>query len=180
MSDDLIVAPDESGVVRVFEIALDGAEAEAFEKDSGALATALGVDTIDPRYADVFPVRRLAGLSLTDYLAEGHGIPPADLDDHAIALNGLEGWVAAVASGAFGPGGQTLTVSAPLRFVAALSEDRPEVTFGDLPTASAEGNTAAAPPAGEERAPAKKSGRNVVLIALALIILAFLAMEGFR
>ena len=42
------------------------------------------------------------------------------------------------------PGGQTLTVSPPLRFVTALSEDRPEVSFGDLPSASAEG-TAASP-----------------------------------
>jgi hypothetical protein len=180
MSDDLKVTADESGVVRVFEVALDGAEAEAFEKDSGALAAALGVDTIDPRYADVFPIRRLAGLSLTDYLAEGHGIPPADLDDHAISLNGLEGWVAVVASGAFGPRGQTLTVSPPLRFVTALSEDRPEVSFGDLPSASAEGTAASPAPVGEEPAPKKKAGRNVVLIVLALIILAFLAMEGFR
>jgi len=181
MTQTLTIPPDEQGVVRVFDIELEGGAAEAFAIDPEAPARALGLSELNTRYVDVFPVSRLAGLSLTDYLVEGHGIPPETLDAHAQDLNGLRGHVAVITSGAFGDGARTLEVAAPLRHVATLAEDRPELHFGDLPSEGAKRQATPTP----EAAPAQDNGRPytsrrvvaaVILVVFVLAIVLFGAL----
>ena len=182
MTETLTISPDEQGVVRVFDVDLEGDAAEAFATDPDAPARALGLSGLNARYVDVFPVSRLAGLSLTDYLIEGHGIPPETLDEYAQDLNGLRGHVAVISSAAFGDGARRLEVGPPLRHVATLAEDRPELHFGDLPSESAKREPAPARAA----APARDGGRPhkprravaaVILVVFVLAIVLFGALS---
>lgn len=181
MNGPLDIPRHERGVVRIFDVALDGEEAERFAGDPAAIAQALGVGAIDPRYVDIFPVGRLAGLAMTDYLAEGHGIPPEALDDLAGPLNGLAGHVAVIASGAFGEGGVTLTVRPPLRHVATVAEDLPQVSFGDLPYEGARGALTGTPE--DTPAPPARGGIRhhhiVAAVILVIFVLGILLSGGF-
>ena len=181
MTDELTVSPGERGIVRVFDLALERDEAEAFADDPKALAHALGVDDLNAHYVDVFPVSRLAGMSLADYLADGHGIPPGAFDDHAAALNGLTGHVAVVTSGAFGEGGQTLAVAPPLRHVATLAEDSAAARFGELPSDSARRTPAPAsePPAAAREGRPYKPHHIVAGVILVIFVLGIVLFGGF-
>ena len=177
MSEALTVREGESGVVRVFRVQLDGAEAVAFAASPDAVARALGVDSLDPEYVDVFPVARLAGLDLTIFLTEGHGIDPESLAAAADRLNGLGGYVAIVTSEAFDGQAVTLRVAAPLELAGVYAEDRAAVNFTPLPSESARGTlsgaTVKAPPAGPKT---RSRGRLLILVLLAA---AFVALAYF-
>lgn len=177
MSDALTVTEAETGVVRVFRVQLDGADAVAFAADPDATARALGLESIDPEYLDVFPVARLAGLDLTIFLTEGHGIDPESLDADATRLNGLSGYVAILTSEAFGGEGARLKVAPPLELVGAYAEDRASASFTPLPSESARGTLggATAKTAGSQAT--RRSGRRLVI--LLLLAAAFVALAVF-
>ncbi len=181
MTATLSIPAGEQGTVRLFALDLPPDEARALASDPSAVAIALGAPDLDPGRLDVFPVSRVAALGLSAYLAQGHGIPPEALAPDAARLDALEGHVAVVAAGAFGPEARTLTVAPPLRLLGAWQEELPRVTFGTLPSRGAEGTLdgAAAPsPA------ARRSGRTVqrilTVLILILAILGFILLNGGR
>lgn len=55
MSDRIEIRESESGVVRVFDVNLDRAEAETFNRRNGSwpLRDALGAETLDPHHVDL-------------------------------------------------------------------------------------------------------------------------------
>ena len=180
MSAGLTVPPYETGTVRVFALALDGADAQAFADDPAAIARALGTETVDPRYVDVFPTSRLEGVGLAAYLRDGHGLAAEALGPDAAMLDAHRGWVAVIASGAFGDKATTLSPSAPLRLVGTYSETPPPVSFDPLPSGGAEGTLGgpAAPPPPPMRG--GRSGKYLALLVLLLIGAAFVFLGGGR
>lgn len=178
MSGTITVPPLESGVVRIFAVDLDDAAARAFADDTEAQAAALGVEDVDGRYVDVFPISRIEGIGLAAYLREGHGLPDAALDDAAPGLEALDGWVAVIGSRAFGEGGVDLAPAAPLRLVATLRDSPEPVSFDPLPSAGAQGTLGGpvAPPAPPVRG--GRAGRLVAMGILLLIVVAFLVLGG--
>lgn len=179
MTGSLAIPAGERGTVRLFAVDLPPEEAHAFAADPSAVPRALGAPDLDPGHVDIFPVSRIAALGLRAFLAEGHGIPPAALAADAAALDALDGHVAIVAAGAFGPGARSLAVAPPLRLVGTYHEELAPVAFGPLPSGGAEGvlgGPAAAPPS----APGTGRGMQRVLTVLLLIlaILGFILLNG--
>jgi hypothetical protein len=180
MTETIAIPPDERGTVRLFALDLPPEEARAFVADPGAVARALGAPDLDPSRIDVFPVSRIAALGLPAYLAEGHGIPPEALAPDAARLAALDGHVAVIAAGAFGPKARTLSVAPPLRLVGHWQEDAAPVAFGSLPSRGAEGTLGApAPPPPAPRAGGGKRWLLAILI-LVLAILGFIILIGGR
>jgi hypothetical protein len=181
MTTTLTIPPGERGTVRLFAIDAPPEEARAFADNPAAVARALGAPDLDLRHIDVFPVSRIAPLGLAAFLAEGHDIPAEALAADADALSALDGQVAVLASGAFGPQGRTLEVTPPLRFVGAWAEARPPVTFSTLPSGGAEGvlGGPAAPPATAPRAGGGMR-RLLTVLLLILAIIGFIVLNGGR
>jgi hypothetical protein len=173
MTDTLTIPPDERGAVRIFAVDLPPEEARAFAADPTAVPRALGAPDLDPGHIDVFPVSRVAALGLSVFLAEGHGIPPEALAGDAAKLDALDGYVAVVAAGAFGPAARTLTVAPPLRLVGTYRESIPPVSFSPLPTESATGVLG-----GPSAKPVPTPGGSNVTRMLTILLL-ILAVVGF-
>lgn len=180
MSTGLTVPPYETGIVRVFAVDLDGTDAQAFAEDPAAIARALGADTVDPRYVDVFPTARLEGVGLAAYLREGHGLAAEAIGPDAATLDARDGWVAVIASGAFGDKATTLSPSAPLRLIGTYSDTPSPISFDPLPSGGAEGTLGgpAAPPPPPMRG--GKAGKYLALAVLLLIVAAFVLLGGGR
>lgn len=171
--DPIRIPAAEQGIVRVFAIDLEDAEAEEFAKDPSRLAEALGVPEINPEYVDVFPMERLAGIELSRFLEDGHGVAEADLARDRAELDRMSGHVAVVTSRAFGSGDLVLKVVSPLRLVGTYAEDRPPVSFEALPSESARG---AIPPPAFPPPPPMRGGRAGKIMALLVIAAAFIAL----
>ncbi len=169
------VPSTERGVVRVFELGLEGEAARGFAHDPGRVAAALGADEIDIDHVEAFPLSDLAEMRLVDYLSEGYGIEPAEMAADASRLGAIDGWVAIVASPAFGGRAQTITPRAPLSLVASFAEDIAPPRFEDLPSGGAEGivvgSPGDAPPVGRSRGP------MIVLLILVAIVVAVFALR---
>jgi hypothetical protein len=178
MTETLTILPGERGTVRVFAVDLPPEEARAFAADPTAVPRALGAPDVDPGHVDVFPVSRVAALGLPTFLAEGHGIPPEALAADAAKLDALDGHVAVVAAGAFGPAARTLTVAPPLRLVGTYRESIPPVSFSPLPAESATGvlGGLASPPVPTPGG----SGltRMLTILLLILAIVGFIVLNG--
>ena len=180
MTTTLDIPPGERGTVRLFAVDLPPDEARAFAADPGAMARALGMPDLDADRVDVFPVSRIAALGLPAFLAEGNGIPPSELEKDAAALEALDGHVAIVGSGAFGPAARRLTVAAPLRLVGAWSEDIPPIRFDTLPSEGAKGvigGRAVPPPPAPPRA---RHVKVMTVIILLIAVLGFIVLNGGR
>lgn len=177
MTGTLAIPAGERGIVRLFAVDLPPEEARAFAADPHAVARALGAPDLDPARIEIFPVARVAAIGLPAYLAEGHGIPPAMLAPDASRLEALDGHVAIVAAGAFGPEAQTLAVAPPLRLVGQWREDLPPISFGTLPSESAKGmmGSQAAPTAPPRN---RALPRLLTVLILVLAILGFIILNG--
>jgi hypothetical protein len=180
MTQTLTIAPGERGTVRVFALDLPPEEAQAFAADPTAVPRALGTSDIDPGHVDVFPVSRIAALGLPAFLAEGHGIPPEALAADAAALDALDGHIAVVGAGAFGPAGRSLTVAPPLRLVGTYSEAVPSVSFTPLPAESATGILGGATPPPAPTPGGSGLTRILTVLLLILAIVGFIVLNGGR
>lgn len=191
MSDRISVPAEEYGVVRVFTLDISGAEKAAYlppEDEAGAegwkLPDALGAERLDPRYVQVFALRELEGMGFSDYLVEGQGIAEEELSGDRGRLDGLSGHVAVLSSAAFGDRAQTLTPTAPARWIGTYREERGAAVHMPLHAESARKQTPDGSEAGGD-APAEPAGagpssRRMVLagLALVLLLLAVLALAG--
>lgn len=179
MSERIEIKPTEAGIVRVFAVDIAADEIAAFTARNGSwpMADALGASTLDAQHVEVFDASDLAGLGLAGYLADGHAIPDAQLDEMRGQLAAQTGVLMVVTSRAFQGAGQILTPRAPLRLVATFQEDRAPVSFDSLPDASARMPAEAPETEGEKTrkkpSDAAMSGRvaTVVLLVLALLVL---------
>ena len=179
MTETIVIPPGESGCVRLFAVDLPPDEARAFAADPEAVDRALGTG-LDHDYIDVFPVSRIAALGLPAYLSEGHGIAPSELASDTGMLDALDGHVAVISSGAFAAKARTLTVAPPLRLVGTYREERQPVSFGELPSAGADGvlsGPSAPPPAPGRRG---RTTRLLTALILILAILGFIVLNGGR
>ncbi len=190
----------ERGVVRLFALDLppDAVAKAAAEEDAATVRGALGAETLDPAYVEVFDARDVAEIGLAAYLVQGAGIPEAALAEDRGRLDALTGPLVVVTSGAFGGHAQTIAPRAPLRWIGTWAEDLPPVHFEALPDASAHGAvhgaapgavqpvqlTDAAPPeeegaAGPATTPAQRRLAFAIVAAIAVvgIALALLVMS---
>lgn len=149
----------------------------AGDADPAMVAHAFGADLANPDHLEVFEATKIAPVGLTAYLAEGHGIDPADLAGEAARLDGLTGTLAVLSARAFAGGRGTVTMVAGLALVATFREAAAK-TGAPLPieTESAKGNLSGGAPA---KSDARVGGMvaMVVLVFLALFV-AFFVLAG--
>ncbi|WP_170415204.1 hypothetical protein [Ruegeria atlantica] len=131
---DLIVAPHEHGVLRLFHLDMRPEEAK-FLREPGAADQILGVEGLDPAQIDVFPVSDLEDLGLFGYLNEGCGVSKDQLD--RAALEGVEGWVMVLRSAAFGGRAATLRPDSKVHLIGLYTEEATNWTGGAIETESA-------------------------------------------
>jgi len=169
MTEKIGIKPTEHGVVRVFTVDLPEDEIDSFNRRNGnwPLQRALGAETLDSDHVELFAVSDLAGLGLSGYLEEGHGVAEETLSDLRGRLDALTGHVLTVPSRAFGGQGQTLTPTHPLRLVATLDERAEPVSFAPLPSEGAKGTTGGKPAPSN----AAMSGRIASIALLVLFLL---------
>ena len=96
----LTIIPHEKSV-SVFAINLSDDEVENRRKAGGAAAGLLGVDQLDPSWAEIVKVDDLTGIGLTGYLTDGYDIEDSALAGDRGRLNALDGHVLVLSSRAF-------------------------------------------------------------------------------
>lgn len=172
MSDAIAIPENERGVVRIFALDMSPERAK-FLREPGAAAQVLGIDTLDPANVEIFPLSDLDELGLAGYLAEGLGVPAAQLDGDRARLNAMAGWVMILRSRAFQDDPARLTPAKEITLIASYTEEATDWSdSGPIPTESARIGSGPPPQAG--RAPSRRIGAMGfagVLIVLAIIIL---------
>ncbi|NNE87944.1 MAG: hypothetical protein HKN27_07695 [Silicimonas sp.] len=121
--DPYTIKASERGAVRVFTTELEPEGDAAITPQNVYKLLGDGVTLVSSK-VEVFPSKVLAGLGLTNYLAEGYGIPPEDMAGKAAALDALKGLVILVPSSAFGGNEQVLEPSPALRFIGMFHEPK--------------------------------------------------------
>ena len=171
MSLTIDIPAAERGVIRVFSLSMDAAEAEALHDDPAALNAALGGD-VDSDFVEVFPLTNLDGVGLVRYLSEGNGVPPDQLAPDRAKLERLSGWVLIVFSSAFRDAAATLAPAPALRLIGTYGEAQTDWRATQTVTSDA-AKPFTSPPQPVKKRPsdAAMSGRvaTVALIVLGLL-----------
>ena len=180
MTAGIPVLADERGTVRVFALSMTDKEAKALKERPGAIAQTLGCDApLDTAHLDLFPVRDLDEVGLVNYLADGAGIPEAQLIPDRSKLDQLDGWVLVVYAYAFGGRAITLFPRAALTLIGTYAAARTDwTTNAPLQAHSAEPFSGA--PSAKRPSDAALSGRValIVLIGLGLFTYIFIRIAG--
>jgi len=152
MTTRLDIPAHEAHVVRVFDVL----EEPGAPLSDAAVMAALGAGG-DLRGAEIelFDLGDLGTMTLSEYLADGHGIAQAEVRDMRGQLDGLEGRVLIVPSRAFGGRAMTLQVGRGLRLVGRFEEDVAPVRFEPLPAGGTQGTVAPATRSERPRRPAR-------------------------
>lgn len=146
----LAIAPHDRQGVHVFAAQLAPGEMQG---DTAALAAGLlGLSDLDPAFVELFDTADLSSLGLSGYLAEGLGVPDAQIAPQRARLDALQGPVLILLSSALQGRGATLTPDPRLTLIASFTEDHSPVHFEPLPGAAATG--ALAPTCPQGRPPA--------------------------
>lgn len=167
----------ERHVLRVFTLALPGAEIAALRGDADLLAALLGVDMLDPAGVEVFDLADLEGVGLAAYLTQGNGVAEAQIAADRARLSALRGPVLILHASAFDGRATTLHPDPRLRFVGRYGEELPPpVQFEPLPDAAARGLLPQGKPVMSD---ARMSGMvaTVVLLFLAIFTVIFVVMS---
>lgn len=168
MTDPLTVPASEHGVVRVFSLEIEAGGARAFDAP-GAVAAALGVDSVDTDYVEVFPVTDLAGVGLAAYLTDGCGVPEEVIDPDRARLDALTGHLMVVLSKAFGGRAMRIAPAAQLKLVGVYSETPVDWSSdGPIETSSARPRSGAGISA---RPPDTRAGRIGSALFVGLLLL---------
>ncbi len=124
----LNVAANERETVRVFELDLDGRDAEAFATlaDPWPLQLALGAERLDAEHIEAFPARDLKGVGLAAYLIDGYGIAAEDIAPDRDALDAAGPYIVLLRARAFGGIAQTLSPEQPLHHLGTYSQAKAE------------------------------------------------------
>jgi len=162
---DLTVASHERGVIRLFALDMRPEEAK-FLREPGALDQVLGVDGLDPKQIDIFPVSDLEDLGLYGYLNDGCGVTADQLDQ--TALDAIDGWVMVVRSAAFGDRAATITPDPRLRLIGLYTEEATNWTGGPIEAESAKPFSAPqSPPQGDKP---RRIGSAILALVILLVI----------
>lgn len=165
MTGPLIVAPGESGIVRLFALS-DPLAHRLGDGDLGPLASALGLDRLEADHVQIVDLSRLDPVGLSGLLEQGHGIAAETLAADTVHLAGLGGTVAILRSRAFPPGGATLRPGDDCRLVATLAEEgAPPPRLEPLVSDGARGNADATP--APDEVPGHRTERRTLQIGLA-------------
>lgn len=140
MSTLLHIPAHEAHVVRVFAVVEDAA---APLEDEAVLAALGATGELRTAEIELFDLRDLQDLTLTAYLAEGHGIAATELEPMRGQLNALTGRVLILPSRAFAGQATDMRIAAALRLVGRFSEEARPVRFAPLPAGGAAGMIAA-------------------------------------
>ncbi len=117
MTAELTVPDHERGRLHVLAVNLaevdvqarhPGKGPDAVEPDGGLLADLTGAEGLDPAGAELIRIADLAGLGLSGYLTEGHGIEAAAVAAQRGRLDRIEGYALILRSQAFAGRGRTL------------------------------------------------------------------------
>lgn len=165
----LVIPAHERGVIRLFALSMTDEEAKALEADPDALNAALGVPALDHAHVELFPVSDLEGVGLAGFLAEGGGVPEAELAADRGKLDKLGGWVLVLYSGAFEGRETTLRPVAMLTLIGTYGSPTPDWRAKE----KVEAETAkpfTAPPETVKKRPsdAAMSGRIAMLVLILL------------
>ncbi len=161
--NDLIIAPHERGVIRLFSLDMRPEEAK-FMHEPGAVDQVLGVEGLDPEQIDIFPVSDLEDLGLYGYLSEGCGVSVDQLD--RTKLEAIEGWVMVLRSAAFGDRSVTLSPDPRLHLIGLFTEEATNWTGDVIETESAKPYSAPQSPPADT----KPSRIGSAVIALLILI----------
>lgn len=169
MSTRLNIPAQEAHVVRVFDV-LEAADAPLSDEDVLAALGAGG--DLRTEEIELFDLSDLQDMSLSEYLAEGHGIPDAELSGMRGRLDGLGGRVLILPSRAFGGAAMTLTPGGALRLVGSFEEEVTPVSFDALPSGGARGAVPSAGRPGTSRPGLRRAALALVglLVAVAVLV----------
>ena len=178
MNSLISIPANENGLVRLFALSMDDAEAKALRANkSGSdgqrpLERVLGCEDMNHAHVEVFAVADLGDMALTDYLIEGAGVLPATLEVDRTKLASLDGWVLVVYSSAFDGHAQEASPSPQLTLIGTYAQDQtdwgPQIdlrTPSALPVTSDQDNVAPT----KRPSDAAMSGR----IAMVALLVAF-------
>ncbi len=163
--NDLTVAPQEHGVIRLFALDMRPEEAK-FLREPGAADQVLGVDGLDPDQIDIFPVSDLEDLGLYGYLYEGGGVSDDQLDRSM--LESIDGWVLVVRSAAFGGRAAQLNPDPRLHLLGLFTEEAANWTGGAIETESAKPFSAPQAPIDND---ATRRVGSALMAVLALLVI---------
>ena len=176
------IPANERGIVRLFALSMSNEAAERLKQDASEIMTALGsADTLDTEYLEVFPVSDLADIGLAGYLAEGNGIPDAQLAPDRGKLDRIGGWVLIVYSRAFSDAPATLNPVPALTQIGTYGATRTDWRATETVEAEAAKPYSAPPdPVKKRPSDAAMSGRiaTLVLVLLALFTWLFIWIAG--
>ncbi|MBI6629326.1 hypothetical protein [Pontibaca salina] len=171
MSDIIAIPENERGVVRIFALDMPPERAK-FLREPGAAAQVLGIDALDPAHVEIFPLSDLDELGLAGYLAEGLGVPAAQLDVDRARLNAITGWVMILRSPAFQDTPARLSPAQELTLIASYTEEGTDWSdSGPIPTESARIGSGPPPQSGAQSRRIGALGIAGVLLVLAILIL---------
>ena len=163
--NDLIIAPHECGVIRLFSLDMRPEEVK-FLREPGAVDQVLGVEGLDPEQIDIFPVSDLEDLGLYGYLSEGCGVSEDQLD--RAKLDAIEGWVMVLRSAALGGRSATLSLDPRLHVIGLFTEEATNWSGGTIETESAKPFSAAQSPPVDNKPSRIGSAVIAILILIAV------------
>ncbi len=175
MGDVIEIPKGARDQVLVFALDMPVEQAKFLRDEDGALAQVLGLPALDMTQAEIFPVEDLEGLGLLGYLREGMGVSEADLSAHAMALDGLDGWVLVLRARAFDGAETRLTPASSLMLVARLGEVKTDWSApGAIPSDAAQPSLRTSPRDARNRV--RRIGASLFAVVMLLIFLLIWAL----
>jgi len=170
--DPYKVSSTEKGVVRLFTTDLMPEGDMAITSQN--VHKLLGQDLeLNAAKVEVFSPKMIEPIGMSTYLAEGHGIPEADLEGTAAALDAMNGLVFVIPTSAFKGKAVTLEPMAGIRFVGAFHEPRAAHPVTMAEPEAAQGTLA---PKGKPHDPFMRHTRGWMLALAALLVAAALVL----
>jgi hypothetical protein len=129
MTDTIDIPANEAGLVRIFALSMDAADAQQM-KDTPPSGTgtspteeALGAAALDGTHIEVFSLADLGEMTLPEYLVEGAGITAEALAHDRSKLAALDGWVMILYSSALGGTAQHLNPVPALTLIGTYPQE---------------------------------------------------------
>ncbi|MEM9350844.1 MAG: hypothetical protein AAGA47_11320 [Pseudomonadota bacterium] len=182
----LSIQEGEAGRIRVFALSMTDREAKALAS-GGASAPktdggrsmqeeALGADSLDHDYIEVFPLKNLEGVGLMGYLLEGHDAVEVDVNQDKQKLSALGGWVMVVLSKAFDGKARELSVDPRLTLIGSYRQEGIDWTPVKVTTEAAEPGKGPKKPMSDARISGMVA--MAVLLFLAVFVVLFVVLAG--
>lgn len=172
MSTQMHIKTSETGLIRVFDIDLPREAIERFTTQAGTgewpLQYALGAKTLRAAFVEVIAIKDLGDMPLSQYLSNAHDVSGRDFTAMRPRLDALTGTVLVLPSQAFNQTEQSLTISAPLRWIGTFNKATPTTSGVPIRTASAQGFGGGGP-----ARPPKKSNTALWVVVGLFALIAF-------